>query len=66
MSMKTTLTKDRLVRALRMCKCTKDAALMLGCNPETFKKRLKEEGLETPWRKGAPSSFHQQERRRMG
>ena len=63
MGKKTLLTRDRLERALRMCKCAKDACVMLGCSTVTLKRRLEQEGLVAPWRKGAPSAFTQQARR---
>ena len=56
MSRKTALSRDRIERALRLCKGTRDAAAMLSCHPQTLSTRLKQEGMTPPWSKGTPTT----------
>ena len=46
------LSRDRLERAIRLCKDTKMAGNMLSCSAQAFIRAAKREGLEIPW-KGA-------------
>ena len=44
------LSRDRLERAIRLCKDTKTAKAMLSCSGAAFLRACDREGLEVPWR----------------